>query len=221
LERIIIFLSWNIHWKGNHEVWLDNDHSGGENLYIPLLGAHQVENAATAYAALQIFSQRVLPVTDRMIQQGFSNTSWPGRFEVLRRRPPVVVDSAHNRDSAFRLKQALDDYFPGLPIVMVFGASEDKDIAGMFAELSPRVQEVVATKSFHPRAIEPERILEIASQFGKPVKIVEDIPEAVEEALRLAGETQLVLVTGSIFVVAATREAWLARSYGTLAKTGG
>jgi dihydrofolate synthase/folylpolyglutamate synthase len=152
-----------------------------------------------------------------MIRQGFAIASWPGRFEVLRRNPPVVVDSAHNRDSASRLKQALDDYFPGLPVVMVFGASEDKDIAGMFAELNPLVQEVVATKSFHPRAIAAERIREIASQFGKPVKIVEDIPEAVEEALRLAGETRLVLVTGSIFVVAATREAWLAR----LANTGG
>jgi dihydrofolate synthase/folylpolyglutamate synthase len=198
-------------------VWLDNDHSSGENLDIPLLGAHQVENAATAYAALQVFSERALQVTDEMIQQGFAIASWPGRFEVLRRNPPVVVDSAHNRDSASRLKQALDDYFPGLPVVMVFGASEDKDIAGMFAELNPLVQEVVATKSFHPRAIAAERIREIASQFGKPVKIVEDIPEAVEEALRLAGETRLVLVTGSIFVVAATREAWLAR----LANTGG
>jgi dihydrofolate synthase/folylpolyglutamate synthase len=182
------------------------------------LGAHQVENAATAYAALQVFSQKVLPITDEMIHQGFANTSWPGRFEVLRRDPPVVIDSAHNRDSALRLREALDDYFPELPIVMVFGASEDKDIAGMFAELNPRVQEVVATKSFHPRAIEPERILEIASQFGKPAIIVEDIPDAIEQALRLAGETKLVLVTGSIFVVAATREAWMARSQSTLAE---
>lgn len=198
-------------------IWMDNDRRSGENLNIPLLGVHQVENAATAYAALQVFSQKALPVTDRMVKRGFADTSWPGRFEVLRRDPPIVVDSAHNRDSALRLKQALDDYFPGFPIVMVFGASEDKDIAGMFAELTPRVQEIVATKSFHPRAIEPEHILEIASHFGKPVKIVEDIPDAVEEALRLAGDTKLVLVTGSIFVVAATREAWMAR----LAKAGG
>jgi dihydrofolate synthase/folylpolyglutamate synthase len=192
-------------------VWMDNDNRRGEKLQIPLLGGHQVENAATAYVALRIFSQRALPLTDGMIQQGFASTFWPGRFEVLQRHPPVVVDSAHNRDSALRLKQALDDYFPGIPIVMVFGASEDKDITGMFAELSPRVQEVVATKSFHPRAIEPEHVVEIASRFGKPARIVADIPDAVEQALQLAGESQMVLVTGSIFVVAATRESWMAR----------
>ncbi len=193
-------------------VWMDSDHRGGEDLHIPLLGGHQVENAATAYATLQVFSRRSLPLTDTMIRQGFASTVWPGRFEVLQRHPPVVVDSAHNRDSALRLRQALDDYFPGIAVVMVFGASEDKDITGMFAELmSPRVKEVIATKSFHPRAIEPERVVEIASQFGKPARIVPDIPDAVEQALQLAGETQMVLVTGSIFVVAATREAWAAR----------
>jgi dihydrofolate synthase/folylpolyglutamate synthase len=199
------------------KIWMDNGDSEGEQLHIPLLGEHQVENAATAYAALQVFSEHALPVTAGMIRQGFARTYWPGRFEVLQRQPPVVADSAHNRDSALRLRQALDDYFPGYQAVLVFGASEDKDIPGMFAELSPRVQEVIATKSFHPRAIEPERIVEIASQFSKPARIVPDIPDAVEEALRLAGETQLVLVTGSIFVVAATREAWLARA----AKAGG
>ena len=198
-------------------VWMNGDYRREEKLQIPLLGGHQVENAATAYVALQIFSRRALPLTSEMIQQGFAATLWPGRFEVLQRHPAVVVDSAHNRDSALRLRQALDDYFPGIPIVMVFGASEDKDIAGMFAELSPRVQEVVATKSFHPRAIDPEHVVEIASRFGKPARIIADIPDAVEQALQLAGETQMVLVTGSIFVVAATREAWAAR----LAKAGG
>ena len=193
------------------QVWKDADLKRAEHLEIPLLGVHQVENAATAYAALQVFSERALPVSGEAIRKGFSETNWPGRFEVLQRQPAVVVDSAHNRDSALRLRQTLDDYFPGVPVVLVFGASEDKDIEGIFAELSPRIEQVVATKSFHPRAIDPQRLVEVASQFGKPTKIVPDIPEAVEEALRLAGNGQMVLATGSIFVVAATREAWMAR----------
>jgi dihydrofolate synthase/folylpolyglutamate synthase len=193
-------------------VWNGTSPSRGERLEIPLLGKHQAENAATAYAAVQVFSRQALPVSAEVIRRGFASTRWPGRFEVLQRNPPVVVDSAHNRDSALRLRQTLDDYFPGIPVVLVFGASEDKDIAGMIDELSPRVQEVVATKSFHPRAIMPEYLVEIATQFGKPAKIVADIPDAVEEALRLAGETRMVLVTGSIFVVAATREVWMARA---------
>ena len=194
------------------QVWNGTEKRDAEPLAIPLLGMHQVENAATAYAALQVFSQRALPVSLGSIKRGFTQLTWPGRFEILQRQPPVVVDSAHNRDSAKRLRQALDDYFPDMPVVMVFGASEDKDIAGMFAELSPRVQEVVATKSIHPRAIEPEHVVEIAHQNGIPAKIVADIPEAVKVALELADGDKLTLVTGSIFVVAATREAWMARA---------
>ena len=193
-------------------VWNGTEEKDAERLDIPLLGMHQVENAATAYAALQEFSRRALPVSTESIRRGFNQVTWPGRFEILQRQPPVVVDSAHNRDSAKRLRQALDDYFPGIPVIMVFGASEDKDIAGMFAELSTRVQEVVATKSFHPRAIEPENLVEIASQYGKPAKIVPDIPDALMGALDLADGDKMILVTGSIFVVAATREAWMAHA---------
>jgi len=180
-------------------------------LNIRLLGYHQVENAATAYAVLQVFRRSALPLTDKAMREGFSQASWPGRFEVLQRHPPVVVDSAHNRDSARKLRLTLDDYFPGQGIILVFGASEDKDIYGMFAELMPRVQQVIATKSFHPRAMDPEPLVEMAHQFARPAKIVADVADAVYEAQQLAGDEKLVLVAGSIFIAAGAREAWLAR----------
>ena len=119
-------------------------------LRIPLLGNHQVENPATAYAALQVARKNGIMVTERGIQRGLQSVHWPGRFEILRRDPPVVIDSAHNRDSAQKLHRTLEEYFPGYPVVLVFGASEDKDIQGMLAELLPRVRQVVATKSTHP-----------------------------------------------------------------------
>ena len=183
-------------------------------LSIPLLGAHQVVNAVTAYAALRVFAQAGLPVSEEAIRSGFANVQWPGRFEVLRQSPPVVVDCAHNRDSALKLRQALDDYFPGYPVVMVFGASEDKDVQGMFAELMAaksqpgRVQQLIAVKSFHPRAMPPENIVALAQSFNCPAQIILDVADGFEEALRLAGEQALVLVTGSIFVVAGARLAW-------------
>lgn len=199
-------------------IWRDGQKDRADAaLEINLLGLHQVENAATAYTALQVFDKQALPVGEAAIRQGFANASWPGRFEVLQRQPPVVVDSAHNRDSALRLRQTLDETFPSIPVILLIGASEDKDITGIFAELNPRVQEVVAVKSFHPRAIDPERLIEIARQYGKPAKIVADIPEALETALSIAGADKMVLATGSIFVVAATQEAWVTR----LKKTSG
>jgi dihydrofolate synthase/folylpolyglutamate synthase len=123
----------------------------------------------------------------------------------------VVVDSAHNRDSALKLRLALDGYFPGQPVTLVFGASEDKDIHGMFAELMPRVQKVIATQSYHPRAIEPERLVELAHQFGRPAKIVPDVAQALEEAICSGDDETMVLVAGSLFVAAGAREAWYAR----------
>lgn len=189
----------------------DAENKRPEKIWIPVLGYHQVENAATAYAALQTFQMNSLSISDEAIRKGFAETNWPGRFEVLQREPPVAIDCAHNRDSARKLRLALDDYFPGKPIVMIFGASEDKDLHGMFTELIPRVHQVIATKSFHPRAMEPELIIEMAHQFGKPAKVVANVGEALAEAQKIAGNDMMVLVTGSIFVAAVAREAWFAQ----------
>jgi len=91
-------------------------------------------------------------------------------------------------------------------------ASEDKDIDGMFAELMPRVSQVIATRSYHPRAMEPDNLVDCARRFGKPVKVVPAVEDALEEALRLAGGEALVLVTGSIFIAAGARDTWYNRS---------
>ena len=175
---------------------------------IPLLGYHQIENAATAYAALQIARNHGIKITNKDILDGFSKVKWPARFEILHRDPPVIVDSAHNRDSALRLRLAMDDYLPELPIILVFGASEDKDIEGMFAELLPRVDKVIATKSVHPRAIEPDELIKLAHRFGKQAIACSTVEEALREANQLAQREAAILVAGSIFIAAAARSAW-------------
>jgi dihydrofolate synthase/folylpolyglutamate synthase len=185
-------------------------------LNIPLLGYHQVVNAATAYAALQVVREQGTPLTQRHIREGFSKVYWPGRFEVLQRTPPVVIDSAHNRDSALKLRLALDDYFPGQPVVLVFGASEDKDVEGMFAELMPRVQQVIATQSFHPRAMEPQVLVELAHRYGRPARLVPEVEDALDEAIRLADGESMILVTGSLFVAAGARETWYKRKQASI-----
>jgi len=188
--------------------------SGGDaeweptRLQLSLLGYHQVVNAATAFAALQVFREAGFSLPLRAIQRGFAHTRWPGRFEILRRYPPLVIDSAHNRDSILRLRLALDDYFPGYPVVLVFGASADKDVEGMFAELLPRVQHVIATRSTHPRALDPRRLAPLGAQYARRVQVIEPVEAAMQAALDLAGEDALVLVTGSIFIAAAARNVW-------------
>jgi len=186
--------------------------SGGRDIWsplrlrIPLLGFHQVENAATAYAALKTAEKLGLTLSQEAYRKGFSNVQWPGRMEVINHNPTILLDSAHNRYSALRLRQSLDDYFPGLPVIMVFGASEDKDIDGMFQELLPRVRRVITTQSIHPRAIEAEELEELAHRFGRSALAVKPVEDALELALHEAGQEAVILVTGSIFVVAAVKE---------------
>jgi dihydrofolate synthase/folylpolyglutamate synthase len=180
----------------------------GVELKIPLLGAHQVVNAAVAYAALKASG---LNVPDESIRKGFAEVSWSCRFEIVRREPPVVIDSAHNRDSALRLRQTLDDYFPGWPVLLLFCALEDKDISGMLAELLPCLERVIATRVDHPRAPSVEWIAEQARQAGVPVEVVTPVATALERALELAGERMLILTAGSVAFAGEVRTAWQKR----------
>lgn len=182
-----------------------------QRLHIPLLGAHQVVNAATAFAALLTARDHGLQFKVADITRGFGSVVWPARFELLKRNPPIVIDSAHNRDSALKLRLAMDDYFPGYPVILVYGASEDKDITGMFAELLPRVRQVIATKSIHPRAMAPEALVDLAHQFGKPAQAYETIEEALDAAVLLADREAVILVCGSLFIAAGARVVWKER----------
>jgi dihydrofolate synthase/folylpolyglutamate synthase len=176
---------------------------------VPLLGIHQVENAATAYAGLKASG---LKITDDEIRKGFAEVRWPARFEVVRRNPPVIFDSAHNQDSFVRLRQALDDYFPNKPVYLIFGASEDKNIPGMFAEIQPKVRKMFVTHADHPRALDPEKIQELARQAGIPNEAVTPVEAAFARALDLSEKDgSIVLSAGSMFVTAEVMLAWKKR----------
>jgi dihydrofolate synthase/folylpolyglutamate synthase len=181
-------------------------------LSTSLLGAHQVANAATAYAALQVARQQGIKINEKSIHEGFSRVFWPGRFEIVQLTPPVILDCAHNRDSAAKLCLTLQEYYPEKSVVLIFGASEDKDIQGMLDELMPKVTDLITVKSFHPRAIDPDKLVEMAKKFNRSVHCVEHIPEAIEKALQTVDQGQLVLITGSIFVVAEARKFWEQKS---------
>ncbi len=187
----------------------------GEEAYtfrIPLLGLHQVQNAAVAAAALWTLRTQRIGIPDEAIQRGFAEVKWPARFDVVRREPPVIFDSAHNQDSFARLRQALTDYFPGRHVYLVFGASEDKNIPGMFAEIKPVVRQLLICKSFHPRALDPQKIQDLAQQAGIPNVTVPSVEEAFDRALEMSEKDgSIVLSAGSMFVTAEVMAAWKKR----------
>jgi dihydrofolate synthase/folylpolyglutamate synthase len=205
-------------WSAKEQPLMDAfvDSAGGEEWVpprfdMPLLGYHQVVNGAVAYAALRTADERGLAIQDESIREGFRSVNWPGRFQVLSQSPVVVVDSAHNRDSALKLRLALDDYFPGQPVTLIFGASSDKDIEGMFAELAPRVSKVIVTQAVHPRAAEPEAVAALAHGHGLRVEVVVPVKRALEAALAKARPHEVILSAGSLFVTGEMLSAWAER----------
>ncbi len=186
----------------------DNIRRSTLDVRLPLLGAHQIENAAIAYTALKTSG---IPISNEAIQEGFSQVKWPARFEVLRREPPVVIDSAHNRDSARRLRETLDEYFPNIPVILIFCALEDKDITGILEELKPRLEHVLATRADHPRAPSAEWLAEQVKKVGIPVETVTPVADALERALELAGTEKLVLSAGSVAFAGEVSSVWQKR----------
>ena len=175
------------------------------NYSISLLGYHQIENAATARAALEVITAKGFMITEDNVAEGFRSANWPCRFEIIKKKPLIIVDSAHNVDSAEKLQATVKEYLKNEKVTLIFGASEDKDIRGMFEALFPVVDDIIVTKSIHPRAFEPENLAEIASQLKREVKISQSIEEALELGTGKSAN-DVVLITGSIFVAAAAKE---------------
>jgi dihydrofolate synthase/folylpolyglutamate synthase len=185
---------------------MDNLQRSMLSVELPLLGEHQIQNAATAYAALKTSG---IEISDLAIQKGFSEVKWPARFEVARLNPPVIFDSAHNQDSFAKLRETLEEHFPGKQVYLIFGASEDKNIPGMFAEMKPKIRKLIVTRADHPRALEPETIIPLADLIGLQSEAVRPVESAFLRALDLSEKDgSIVLSAGSMFVTAEAIKAW-------------
>ncbi len=182
----------------------DSDWEGDYSLV--LLGAHQFENACTVLTALTKLRELGYRISKGQIAEGLKTVYWPCRFEVVSRNPLMVLDSAHNVDSAEKLKQSFTDYLCGYKIILIFGASVDKDIAGMFKVLMPGVEKVIFSKSEHPRAAEPAMLVKLVRDNPVPCEVAENITEAIQIAIKQADSQTAVVVAGSIFMAAAARE---------------
>jgi dihydrofolate synthase/folylpolyglutamate synthase len=179
----------------------------GYELFLPLLGEHQLVNAATAVAALEVLADKGFDISRESVAKGFEQVSWPGRFQILRRRPLLVVDGGHNVGAARQLVQSIRQYLDFGRAILVMGTSQDKDIAGLVAELAPLFNQVIVTRSGHPRALAPATLAAEFARQGIKVQLTSDVPSALSQALTLAGEKDLVCVAGSLFVVAEAIEA--------------
>ena len=180
---------------------------GAQDLWMPLLGEHQVENACCALAAVDALAQRGFQVEAPDIEAGLREVEWPGRLETLRASPLVVVDGAHNPHSMRRMTQAVRYQFGPRECILVIGVTRGHDLEGLVAEaaaLKPRL--VVTTGSRHPRAVPAAEVGRAFAPFGTPVQEADSVAHGMEVALAHAAPQDLILGTGSLFTVAEVRE---------------
>lgn len=176
-----------------------------EDVFLPVRGAHQADNAAAALAAAQAFVGDVL--SDEVVREGFASVRVPGRLEVVSRRPLVVLDGAHNAAGVAAVGSALgEDFAAAGPVTVVFGCLRSHDPLALLAALPrERVARVVTCTPPSPRGRDGETVAEAARAAGYEAVSAGEVPDAVEAALAAVGEEELVLVTGSLYVVGAAR----------------
>ena len=182
--------------------------NGEYDLYMPLLGAHQLENAALAVAALEALGSQGIDVSAKAMEVGFEKVSWPCRMEVLSRSPLLVADGAHNVYSIESLLKSLPDYLAYDRLILVAGFSRDKNVEGMARALGEKADIIVATASRHPRSMQAVEVAGLFPETGKPV-LASTPADALRLAMEVAGKKDLVLATGSLFLAAEVREAAL------------
>jgi len=181
-----------------------------ENLKTSLIGPHQMVNAVTAIGVIEALELQNVIVPEEAVRNGIRDAKWPGRLEVIDRRPFVLLDGAHNKASARILAEAVKKIFKYNKLILVFGVSKDKDVKGILEELIPLSGSIVLTKSKVPkRAMEPvkikEEILNMKSN-AKDMILTYNTEEALNGALSIARPEDLVLITGSLFIVGEVKE---------------
>ena len=178
------------------------------DLWMPLLGEHQLENAGVATATVETLNNKGLDVSKESIIRGLRDVRWPGRMEVLSQGGPlVVVDGAHNPYSIKRLVEALRDYIQFRRVFLIFGALSGHSAEGMISELAELSPAVLAVRSRHPRSAPSSIMSGVVCGCGLSVVYQsEDVGEATRRALQMAGEGDLVLGTGSLSVSAEVTE---------------
>lgn len=179
-------------------------------LELPLLGAHQLKNAAVALGAVQCLQNRGWRITQADIRAGLAQVRWPGRFERIARQPDFVVDGGHNPQCLEALAQNVRDYLAGRRIIGLTGVMADKDYRQMYETMAPLIAAFVTVTPNNPRAMSAESLAGVLKPMGKPVTACETVESGIRTAVALAGESGLVLSFGSLYLVGDVRARVLA-----------
>jgi dihydrofolate synthase/folylpolyglutamate synthase len=177
------------------------------NLEIPLLGTHQLLNASCAVAAVQSLDDP--RVTDSAIRDGLRSVIWPGRFEIIEKKPLIILDGAKDSHAIQKLSETVKTFLPGLDLFTIISISNDKDYSLMVRYLADITGRFILTEHrVKSRTATTEQLEEVIKKTGVPYEIVLPVHNAIESAKSHAMDEDAILITGSVFLVGEAREYW-------------
>ena len=177
----------------------------GQPYALPLLGAHQLKNAAVVLELVEVLREKGWKLEQGDVEHGLYAVSWPGRFELVSDEPYFVVDGGHNPQCAETVRDNLLHYFPDKRRILLLGVLRDKDYSGLTAILDAAADEYVCITPASARALPAEELAEHLKRYGKPVTVCGSIRDGVTEALRRSDGDSVVCAVGSLYSVGEIR----------------
>jgi dihydrofolate synthase/folylpolyglutamate synthase len=206
-QACLVDVAREVRWQPLHCDWtgsrfdLESSLRAYPHLDIPLAGPHQMLNAATAIATAEQLQTQDLPLSVEGIRQGVQAVQWEGRLETVSRQPWIVLDGAHNRESARCIREALATCFQYRRLILVLGISAQKNLEGIIEELVPLAGTTIATRAMVPRAAPAQQVADLAAKWCGRIIVAEEPHKALSMAIAQASPDDLILVTGSLYLV--------------------
>jgi dihydrofolate synthase/folylpolyglutamate synthase len=202
-----------LHWEieevtfDGTDLLIKDDHGYYGSLYLGLAGRHQVRNAMTALLSLEVLRNIGWGIPMRAVRQGFSLVHWPGRMQVVRESPMILLDVAHNPAGTKALSAALQEFLPQEKICFIFGVQEEKEHRKMLRHLAPMAEKMLLTRAQWKSALDPKELAREAQKAGVPFQVKVRVRDAVLTALKHADPKDAICITGSHYVVGEAMEA--------------
>lgn len=177
-----------------------------DHIKVQMVGLHQIYNACTALGAVEVLRRyRKIKIDDEAVVNGLYKAKWPGRFEILRKSPLIIIDGAHNLHGARALKKSIQSLLKDYKITFVVGMLQDKDVQGVLEDVIPLVDQVIATRPNNPRAMSAEDLADKLKSFNKETYVCADIQNAINKALEITKQEEVILFAGSLYMIGEVR----------------
>ena len=181
------------------------DYADRKGLELPLLGDHQLHNAAVVLTVVDTLTEKGWNITEENIREGIRDVYWPGRFDIVRRDPLFIIDGGHNPQCIQALVKNIEDYLADRRVVVLTGVLADKDYADMYRPVMKLVEQFVCITPPSPRKLEAKDLAEHLQKAGAVATPCETIAEGVRLAVEKAGKDGVVLCFGSLYSIADIR----------------